>query len=1013
MGQEITDPKLLAQLNAPDAAPANGDSVVTDPDLLAKLNAPETGEETDPATIQFRREHPNYTGPVPHTPTWSELPGAMFGGVIPSKATADVEGSLARGAIVAPAAAATRLAEKPFTSAWDWATGDNLTQREDAAWHEAEGNLSRPFTKEGQEMLAQAGQDIHDSWVGQKGTDAANAIDAKFGKGATDTALDVLQVAPVLGGFIKGARTGWAEMSAAQRLAADIPATEAAAASAERPFGTAPQGSSPDPLGRPTKAGISAPAAQEARAAHLDSVLNEGGGDVPVRTSAVRGDAVEAGAEAQIAAKAASSDLGKLKAQQFEQETEAMRKYGAQTASMAAGADADGATTAETSAHIEGSSRDQDATAGRGAEVRAGFQAIEGAEKGEVSAKYTEAENRATKSGVTVSSLPELDKYLQDPKTKLAAVAGQNRDLLDAIKGYSDSTFEAAPKATPTDIDQLRKGLQEARTPSNRGIIDGAKAAIDRDMIAASGSDGYAEAHAAHSDRMNKGTGQSVFEDLFGKHPQTGVAYTADQDIPGAFMRLPVEEQSKVLTSLEKGAAHPDEAVSVPSKKALNALRVHAVNNLLDGTSEIKGQAKRGNWSDTGFSAKLAAQRTTLKRLFDTQPEVLKRLQKLDDAGKQLHADPHYPGAAAQAGVYLEMEKKMAALAGARGQKVADVVGAIAGMGGVRMGDMGHRVASRVAGWFGKKPGEVSQEMFRQGVAPGAQARQDALRSAAGTAAWPPQKPQGPAGGPGTVRPQMAPEGSRPAEAPLSFEKMIADAQRNKAINKAFSDQFYQGNKVGVHSSSDMLDNIRKSSQSDPRISAISNVLKAVLPDMTVRTATTPTVRVRGFDALGYYEPGEHMITLAKDAPVQTVLHEMVHAASSRWLDANPDHAITKDLEALRQHVVKTIDPRLLEARSLTYGLTDVHELLAEAFTKSNFQKLLDGISYKKTTAWSHLVNRVGRMLGIVRDSVGSTGVADSALEHVMMATNEIMKQQQKMTRGGAQAAVDTLRNSR
>lgn len=254
-----------------------------------------------------------------------------------------------------------------------------------------------------------------------------------------------------------------------------------------------------------------------------------------------------------------------------------------------------------------------------------------------------------------------------------------------------------------------------------------------------------------------------------------------------------------------------------------------------------------------------------------------------------------------------------------------------------------------------------------------------------------------------------APDGSRAAAAPLSYEKMIADAQRNKAINTAFAGQFYD--KPGTFTSSHMLSNIMDVGKSDPRISAIAKVLHAVLPEMKVRTAGTPTVNVRGFDALGYYDPNSHMITLAKDAPVQTVLHEMVHAATSKWLDANPNHAITKDLDQLRQHVLDNLNPRIKEARSLTYGLTDVHELLAEAFTNSNFQKLMDNMSYKKTTAWGHLVNRVGTMLGIVRKSTGSTGVEYSALEHVMRATNEIMKQQRKMASGGAQAAVDTLRS--
>lgn len=256
-----------------------------------------------------------------------------------------------------------------------------------------------------------------------------------------------------------------------------------------------------------------------------------------------------------------------------------------------------------------------------------------------------------------------------------------------------------------------------------------------------------------------------------------------------------------------------------------------------------------------------------------------------------------------------------------------------------------------------------------------------------------------------------APSGAKPA---LSYEKMIADAQRNKSINKAFADRFYQGDKVGMHSAHDMLDNVLASTKAsptaDPRLSAIATVLKAVLPETRVRTALTPTVSVRGSNALGYYDPASHSITLAKDAPVQTVLHEMVHAATSKWLDANPDHAITKDLDQLRQHVLDNLNPKIRENAHLTYGLTDNHEMLAEAFTNSNFQKLMDNMSYKKTTAWGHLVNRIGRMLGIVRTSVDSTGVEYSALEHVMRATNEIMRQQAVKARG-AQAAVDTLRS--
>lgn len=156
------------------------------------------------------------------------------------------------------------------------------------------------------------------------------------------------------------------------------------------------------------------------------------------------------------------------------------------------------------------------------------------------------------------------------------------------------------------------------------------------------------------------------------------------------------------------------------------------------------------------------------------------------------------------------------------------------------------------------------------------------------------------------------------------------------------------------------------------------NTFNRELAKLLMAQNLATTIRTGAFDGQhsGGYNPATDVITImqAEDAE-QTILHELMHAATVRAL-SNKSVAAGA-MRALLKEVRKHLG---LDSH---YGLRDVREFVAEAFTNPEFQEALrqipvkaSGIRGKIADAWGRFVDTVRQLLGLDRDNETALGKA-------------------------------------
>lgn len=136
----------------------------------------------------------------------------------------------------------------------------------------------------------------------------------------------------------------------------------------------------------------------------------------------------------------------------------------------------------------------------------------------------------------------------------------------------------------------------------------------------------------------------------------------------------------------------------------------------------------------------------------------------------------------------------------------------------------------------------------------------------------------------------------------------------------------------------------------------------------------------------GYYDVQNHVILLPESAYYsgnfrQIFLHETIHAATARVLEARPE---LQDRISGIMLALHDINPELKK----TYGFTDEHEFLAEAFSNKDFQAELAkialpkevgeklGLTGKLHSAWDAVVDFVRKALGIPEEEISALEAA-------------------------------------
>lgn len=225
----------------------------------------------------------------------------------------------------------------------------------------------------------------------------------------------------------------------------------------------------------------------------------------------------------------------------------------------------------------------------------------------------------------------------------------------------------------------------------------------------------------------------------------------------------------------------------------------------------------------------------------------------------------------------------------------------------------------------------------------------------------------------------------------------------------------------GRVASKNFLDQVSRSA-SDPRLKALAIALHNYAPDTTIEFTDHVVERtgkeVRG--AGGLFTPETNRIQVGRwqdrSQMAKAALHELTHASVYHEIERNPQGPLATNLRELleeaRQLAGKRYGTNLVFehiahftnlgikpetfVREL-YGLTNVHEFVAEAMSNENFQALLDEIT--PASRFNRGMKPTGlfrKFVQIVRDffSTSGTGINSSLLEDVIATTGEVMKAQ-------------------
>ena len=151
-------------------------------------------------------------------------------------------------------------------------------------------------------------------------------------------------------------------------------------------------------------------------------------------------------------------------------------------------------------------------------------------------------------------------------------------------------------------------------------------------------------------------------------------------------------------------------------------------------------------------------------------------------------------------------------------------------------------------------------------------------------------------------------------------------------------------------------------------------------------------------DAQGLYTGGDyHLVQMGRNGDLRVLLHEAIHAGTSRLLSEQGSVAAEKMQELYDKYNAsrgKEIDPT---TGVDYYGFTDVHEFTAEAFTNKQFQKLLAGIQVGQqpkgvaNNMWAAFKETVRKGLGVPEG-------ARTAFDEVMDQGISLVKQSKDFT---------------
>lgn len=371
------------------------------------------------------------------------------------------------------------------------------------------------------------------------------------------------------------------------------------------------------------------PIAEQARRAR---VLNEVGlGGQEIRKSAITGDPLAAGTDAQVAK--FDTDAGRHARSVLDTERNALGTYAQQIVESTGGRMGDTQTD----------------SMARGETVQNALEQLSDKYNTRIGQLYQDADAAARagrgtsydpKTGATsLTDLSGVDKLLNQPSFKNALMAKDQQGLLGAVKNQLDAFRETHPNGfMAQDAEQFRQWLNQAWSPKNSWAIGKIKDAVDEDVTSAAGEDVYQAARALRKERadvMENPKGISALIDSSGPNGINRVVPA--ENVMSKLETMPVGQLEHVTDTL-RGMNTPE------AKQAMSDIQAHFAERL----RQI-GESHQVQWNSKGVNQYLKNNSTRLQTVFQDNPQVLQRFYTLNEAGKILRYDSSYPGAAAQA----------------------------------------------------------------------------------------------------------------------------------------------------------------------------------------------------------------------------------------------------------------------------------------------------------------------------------------------------------------------------
>jgi len=324
---------------------------------------------------------------------------------------------------------------------------------------------------------------------------------------------------------------------------------------------------------------------------------------------------------------------------------------------------------------------------------------------------YKEADQRS--GGMPSTELNGLHDLLGTQS--VFAGKPENGALRRGLKAYmreqeimdKDGTLNAV---TPQQAEGMKQYLNGQWSPGTSGLIGKIKDAIDNDVFASAGEDVYAQARQMYASKKATLDNPSGISKLFEYDPKTPInRATPFEKIPDEITKLPTDQFEHVLDVLKKIV---DPTYQTPKQlvnqayEAMNEIKAHMLNKLLDIGSQHKGQ-----WNVNGVTQFLKANNAKFRMLFTDQE--LAQILDLNDAGHILAVDANYPGAAAQ--------RQIAMKRGLLPNVVGKGMAGLGGLAGSFGGPMGATAGAAVGSAAGEKlaasmAGNSALKHFNSGI---------------------------------------------------------------------------------------------------------------------------------------------------------------------------------------------------------------------------------------------------------------------------------------------------------